>query len=347
MDARELVERVYDHVETGDVDKAVMVCLRLARKLGDTFNIITFLRELYPDRHQLNVEFHEETQNLKKESQEFLWKTTQNRWLEERSSISNVSVDIKEDEVLAMGVSELVHEIERMEKTVDDIVLPQGMSEYDTAAFTDNNIQLKAKLRQKIFACRIVLERVKTRCLSYATRIEKQIETTDTTSNYMSSLENDVHNYYAERCQSVYLKLRKAASLIGSKESEDQALLLTEIRRAVNAVADYHFPPNTEPIVCKDGNTRVLGVEQYLNRLHEFCYRLAPSDTSGKLLQAEFEYLSVFVRRLNDIASKGVHSEVSIQEAKQGLLGLYMFLSNLISKIEQKPADSMETSEST
>ena len=33
----------------------------------------------------------------------------------------------------------------------------------------------------------------------------------------------------------------------------------------------------------------------------------------------------MFVRRLNDVASKGVHTDVSHEEAKQGLIGLYMF----------------------
>lgn len=42
----------------------------------------------------------------------------------------------------------------------------------------------------------------------------------------------------------------------------------------------------------------------------------------------------VFARKLNDIASKGVHAEVTSGEAKQGLVGLYLFLSNIIEKME-------------
>ena len=152
----------------------------------------------------------------------------------------------------------------------------------------------------------------------------------------MASVQNDVHNYYAERSQTAYEKLQKAASLIGSKEPEDHALLLTSIRRAVKAVADYHSPASANPVKCHDGVTREMGDEQYLNRLQEFCSSLVPSSSSAKLLRAEMDYLSVFVRRLNDVASKGVHAEVTSMEAKQGLLGLYLFVSNLIAKLEQK-----------
>lgn len=335
MEVQRLVERIYDHVESGDVDKATVASLRLARKVGDKFNTILFLRELYPDRHQMKVAFVEETENLNKDAQEFLWKTTLDRWLEERSLPYSLCPDHEETNVLAMGVGELIHEVEQMEKSIDDHKLPAGMGEFDTAAFTDRNSEMKAQARIKIRACHTVLQRVRTRCLNYATRIEHQVAAADSASDLMASVQNTVHNFYAERCESTYQKLRKAASLIGSKEPEDHALLLTSIRRAVKAAADYHYPPKKDIITCHDGKKRELGEEQYLNRLHEFCCCQIPSSSSSKLLLAELDYLGAFVRRLNDVASKGVHAEVSDSEAKQGLLGLYMFLSNLIARFEQ------------
>ncbi|MCG3113224.1 MAG: hypothetical protein MCM46_15520 [Candidatus Manganitrophus sp. SB1] len=335
MDEHALIERVYDHVESSAVDKAAVACLRLARKIGDSFNVVVFLRELYPDHHQLKVAFFEETQQLKKEAQDFLWKSTQRSWLEERSLDYSLAED-EDKKVLAMGVGDLIREVEQMEKSIEDLRLPPGMGEFDTAAFTDRHSQLKSRMRLKIQACHTILERIRTRCLNYATRIEQQLQAAGRASDFMASVQNDVHNYYAERSRTTYEKLRKAASLIGSKEPEDHALLLTAIRRAVKAVADYHFPPQPRPVECRDGVTRELGEEQYLNRLQEFCVSLTPSSSSSKLLQAEMAYLSTFVRRLNDVASKGVHAEVTSLEAKQGLLGLYLFVSNLIAKIEQK-----------
>jgi len=335
MDEHTLIERVYDHVESGAVDKAAVACLRLARKVGDSFSVIIFLRELYPDRHQLKVAFLDETQHLQKEAQDFLWKTTQDRWLEERSLDYSLAEDENKN-VLAMGVGELIREVEYMEKSIDDLQLPQGMGEFDTAAFTDRHSQLKSHMRLKSRACHTILERIRTRCLNYATRIEHQPLIADRASDLMASVQNDVHNYYAERAQPVYEKLRKAASLIGSKEPEDHALLLTSIRRAVKAIADYHYPPCTSPVKCSDGETRELDEEQYLNRLQEFCASQVTSSSSSRLLLAKMDYLSAVVRRLNDVASKGVHAEVTGREAKQGLLGLYLFVSNLIAKLEQK-----------
>jgi hypothetical protein len=57
------------------------------------------------------------------------------------------------------------------------------------------------------------------------------------------------------------------------------------------------------------------------------------ANTSTSLLKAEVDYLAVFMRRLNEVASKGVHTQVTALEARQGLLGVYVFLSNVIAKL--------------
>jgi len=41
-------------------------------------------------------------------------------------------------------------------------------------------------------------------------------------------------------------------------------------------------------------------------------------------LAAELEHLATFFRRLNDMASKGVHGPVNLAESKQGLVGLLL-----------------------
>jgi hypothetical protein len=51
-------------------------------------------------------------------------------------------------------------------------------------------------------------------------------------------------------------------------------------------------------------------------------------------MRAEVDLLSTFFRKLNDIASKGVHANVTAQEAKQGMVGLYMFLYNVIARLQ-------------
>ena len=63
-------------------------------------------------------------------------------------------------------------------------------------------------------------------------------------------------------------------------------------------------------------------------------------------MRAEVALLATFFRRLNDVASKGVHANVTAQEAKQGLVGLYMFLYNVIGRLQnasETPSISRES----
>ncbi|WP_325308941.1 hypothetical protein [Longimicrobium sp.] len=302
--------------------------------MGDTYNVILFLRELYPDQKQLHSAVYDETVHLTDEGRTFVWENSGKHWLAERTLDFGVDSDNPDKNVLVMGVGELTREVEQLERSIDDLRLPEGMGEFDLAAFTDRHSGLKGGMRLKIRACHTILERVRTRCLYYALRIEGQLNSQQKTSDLVSSIQQEVHNFYATRCEPAYQRMRKAAELLPSSDPEDHALLLTSIRRAVNAVADYHYPPSGEPVVCLDGKSRQLGEEQYLNRLEEFCRTRFGADTSSRLLRAELDLLSVLIRRINEVASKGVHTDVTHAEARQGLLGLYIFLSNLIIKLE-------------
>jgi hypothetical protein len=110
------------------------------------------------------------------------------------------------------------------------------------------------------------------------------------------------------------------------------------VRRALKAAADFFYPPEEEKVVCVDGVERALGDEQYLNRLQEFLAARLPQSTAKDLLRSELDHLASFIRRLNDMASKGVHTSVALVESKQGLVGLYFFLFNVCQHLSQEPA---------
>ena len=103
MEMQEIIDRVYTYVETGEIDKAVIACLRLARKVGDTFNVIMFLRELRPDTHQLKTSFVQEAQHLNEEARNRLWKDTQDRWIEERTLEYGLDPDDEDKKVFVLG----------------------------------------------------------------------------------------------------------------------------------------------------------------------------------------------------------------------------------------------------
>lgn len=130
--------------------------------------------------------------------------------------------------------------------------------------------------------------------------------------------------------------MQKATELANSSKKEDYSLLLTEIRRILKSVANHFYPAQNGKVICSDGTERILDDYSYLNRLQEYLSKNFGTSKSDKLLKAEYEYLSNFIRKLNDLASKGVHADVDFAEAKQGLLCLYMFLNNLVNRLFKK-----------
>jgi len=337
MDYTAAINRVYDHLENDDVDKAVMTCLRIARNLQDYLYAAIFLRELYPVRRDFLRVLYDDTSHLKEDAQKYIDKTSLEYWIDTHTLPYSLAVDEDGDEnLLAIGVGEIKSDLEQWERSIQDLKLPSGMGEFDTAAFTDRYNNKKEYIRLRIRAVHTIKERIKTKCLNYVIRIEKQIQSQQKSETFLQESYNEVNNYFKAHSEDVYTKLQKASQLVGSNDPEDFSLLLTQVRRAINAAADFFYPPKTSPVKCSDGKIRDLGNEQYLNRFQEFLLTSFVKSSSRDLLKAEFEYLSVFARRLHEVASKGVHSGVTMQDAKQGIIGLYMFLYNIIIRIQGK-----------
>jgi hypothetical protein len=338
MDYEAAIERVYDHLENDHVDKAVMTCLRIARNLQDFLYAAVFLREMYPDERECVRILYDDTSHLKEEAHRFVWEHSAGYWLDIHTLDFSLGTDEDghEKNVVALGISEIDPDLEQCERSITDLEVPAGMGEIDTAAFTDQYVRKKAQFRLRIRALQIIKQRIKTRCLNYAIRIERQLQAQGKAQSFLAQIHTEVNNYFKAHSDDVYTKLQKAAQLVDSNDPEDCSLLLTEVRRAIKASADFLYAPSNETVVCADGKERVFGDEQYLNRLQEFLATKFGKSSSRDLLRSELEHLSVFARRLNDVASKGVHAEVSPEEAKQGLLGLYMFLYNVTSRLQRE-----------
>lgn len=332
MDIGSVVARIFAHLEEDRVEAATMACLRVARSLRDHFNAAIFLRELYPKKEEVVRALYEDIKELSEDAQNFIFERSFDRWLELHTMDFVFPSDDKNNErsVLQVAVGEIDAEIARWNATLADIKPPAGLSPFDAAAFHDAVSFQGTQIRFRLTALQTIKSRIKTRCLNYAIQIEKQVASQDRNQAILWNVQNDVSNYFKERSDDVFQKLQKASHLGASNDSEDAALLLTEVRRALKSAADYFYPPRANPVLCSDGKERMLDEERYLNRLEEYLASQIPASTAKELATAELNLLAAFMRRLNDLASKGVHAAVTQAEARQGLVGLFMFLSTII-----------------
>jgi hypothetical protein len=339
MDYSAAIERVYDHVESDRADKAVMGCLRIARHLQDYFYVAVFLREIYPDKREFVRVFVEDAPQMNAEHATYFGKKSLEIWLDTHQVDDTPWGNDDDDDddrknILLIAVGNIDPELRRLEQTINDLVVPTGMGEYETAETAKEVGNTKAYLRWRMNAIETIKQRIRARCLNYAIGVERQTESQSKTRNFVTETHTLVNNYIKVHSEDVDAKLQKAAQLIDSSDPEDFSLVLAHVRRAIKAVADYFYPA-TGIVKCADGEERKLDDEKYLNRLQEYLSTTFDKSSSRDLLQAELDYFGSFARRLNGVASKGVHSEVSAREAKQGLLGLYMLLYDIVLRLQE------------
>jgi hypothetical protein len=98
-------------------------------------------------------------------------------------------------------------------------------------------------------------------------------------------------------------------------------------------VADAVFPARQENWMDAGGKPRNVGTEQYKNRLLAYLSESNQSQTSGVLTESELEHLAARLDAIYEKTCKGVHIDVSEQEARLAVIHTYLF----IGEVAQRP----------
>ena len=129
-------------------------------------------------------------------------------------------------------------------------------------------------------------------------------------------------------------KLAAAYRRAYSNDPEEWSQALTSCRRALKALADHLYPPtDAQP----DGH--LLTDEYYKNRLIQFASEQLASKSQGDLLVAEIESVVKRVDALNDLASKGVHSDVDERDLELAVVHTYLLAGELLELLPEKEAE--------
>ncbi|WP_405223801.1 hypothetical protein [Dokdonia sp. Asnod1-B02] len=138
-------------------------------------------------------------------------------------------------------------------------------------------------------------------------------------------------------------KLWSALNTFDSAETNEQyAQVVTSCRRIFEYVTDCIFPPQDEP--SETGNS--LKANKYRNRIFEYAKINRASSTNVDLVVASTEVLFSQWSKLNNLANKGVHSEVFRDETRRCLIRTVLMLDDIISlkqgPFELKPEINIE-----
>lgn len=129
-------------------------------------------------------------------------------------------------------------------------------------------------------------------------------------------------------------QLMVAFRRISSDIPEEWSQALTSCRRLIESLANELYPPRTEKI-----RGRVVGQNQYINRLWAFMDEAIESDSNRELAKTHVDYLGTYLQKIHKFSNKGVHSSLTKVEAIKAVFHLYLTIADILDYLEPTSID--------
>ncbi|PVW04416.1 hypothetical protein DEA06_10470 [Microbacterium sp. Gd 4-13] len=214
---------------------------------------------------------------------------------------------------------------------------PHGMHSYDLGKHVAEQAQGRARLVESRIPLEAVLARIKDRLWEFLTETEYELtfgeataETFDRLRSYVDKQLTTIAPPALEQFQAAYRRLKDGGD-------EDRAHALTSCRRVLKTLADQLYPASSEPVTGFDGKARVLDDAKFVNRLVQYVAETVGKHENGAVVQAALEDIGARLGALNELASKGVHAEVTTYEVDTCVVQTYLVVADVL-RIRERAA---------
>lgn len=172
---------------------------------------------------------------------------------------------------------------------------------------------------------------------SYATDMYLALELGDAAQDIFEGARHEIDSFVRAHCPKAAEKIVAINERIADDSIESRTAALTSCRRLLMTVADSLFPASAKDWLDSKGKPRKVGEEQYKNRLLAYMAERTDSSSNEAILSSELEFLAARLDAIYDKTCKGVHVDVSAQEARLAVIHTYLFLG----EIAVLPRDSL------
>jgi len=323
--ALECCEKVLEGLEMGTmtISSALLLCIRVARLLNDVDALVWLQYESggYP-RNKDGYIIHE------------AWQVAYDNG---RGSYDKD----KKQVVFSETVSQLESDIETQKKAINNFST-SGASvsgEYGFIAMknlTDTVGASTGTIIRNIADNERKLSILRSKYYDYA--LKKQIELSfgNVTADVFSAYRENVDNHFSKLSNDTILKLQAIEDKINSDNPEMYSQALATCRRLFENTAvelfDKYYPNYSEKTYkTKSGKEIDVTGDHYINKLSAVIEKLQDKSTNKSLVGTSIIYLLDRIEHLNNLQCKGVHSEVSKQDAIQCIIQTYICLGDILS----------------
>lgn len=245
------------------------------------------------------------------------------------------------DGVLPIGIGELEVRVSSLLGLYEDPVTA-GMTPLDTGMASIERDKVRSSLAPTILNERSIIERIRNAAFAYMLEAEAELLRGEIVPDVIARGRNFVVNELSLRSPEASEALASAEKRIGEGDDEAMSQAATSCRRAIKALADTLFPA-TSSVLDDEGVARRLSDDFYRNRLVEYVRSRRGKSTHADILASNLASLGTRLKSLDDLASKGVHVQISRAEAETCLSWTYMLAADLL-RIETETPEASTAS---
>lgn len=195
----------------------------------------------------------------------------------------------------------------------------------------DLDLQDRVDLLRVVAERREVLERLRTWLLDYLVSAELEMQLSDPVAHQFAQHRRSVDRMLARVAPGIGDQLQAAVRTAQQGDGESRSQVLLTCRRVIVAVADEIYPASETLHISSDGTQRSVGKSQYRNRI---LAGIEQQSTVDKAFAAALSELAGRLDRLDELAQKGVHDNISELEMAFGLTQTYLLAGELVARAD-------------
>ncbi|EKU99440.1 hypothetical protein Lepto7375DRAFT_1484 [Leptolyngbya sp. PCC 7375] len=195
-----------------------------------------------------------------------------------------------------------------------------------TEALLATQLKVQANQKKTYASTKALFSSLKSAIHNYATDTYLAVELGDIAEDIFDGARNVVDAFVRSHCPKAAEKLVAINERMVDGTEESRSAALTSCRRLLMDIADSVFPAQKEVWEDRSGKTRKVGVDQYKNRLLAYLAGLGESRGTYTLLETELSHLASRLDIIYEKTCKGVHIDVTPEEARLAVIHTYLFI---------------------
>lgn len=322
--ALDACEKVLDGIEESTIStsSALLLCLRIARLLNDQ-NAITWLQYEYGGYPRVE-DGHVEHK---------AWEIAYNNG---RGYINDG------DKVIFTELaSELEEKTEVQNRAVNNFTTQGVSASGDYAVVAMNNLTSSVIHSTETLITNVTRNKKRLSILrstyyDYALKKHIEISFGNVATDIFSEYRERVENYFSVLSKEAILKLQAIEDKIDSDNPEMYSQALTTCRRLFESTAselfDRYYPNYADTkYITRSGREIDISGDHYKNKLSAVIEKLEEKSASKSIVGSNILYLLDWIDNLNNLQCKGVHSNVTKQDAVRCIIQTYICLGDILS----------------